>query len=153
TATLAHWREDLESVLPNLLTDNDINRMERMLARLVRLVPREYHNGVADGNVLIPLEHREATQFAEQAQALSNELAPVWRTRESAAYTRWHANLAGLFEQLRRQVADFAPNEEVEYTAGEIDRVLGNEFGLNARLEGDKGKVIEETALEVRANL
>ena len=45
----------------------------------MKLVPREYSHGVTDGKLIIPLEYREATQFAEQAQTLVNQLAPVWK--------------------------------------------------------------------------
>ena len=63
-------------------------RLERLLVRFVKLVPKEYRNGVHDGHITIMLEYREAKQFTEQAQALTNELAPVWRRDRAEAFRR-----------------------------------------------------------------
>ena len=76
SGSVAAWRDEVESGLPNLLTPADIGRMQRLLARCVKLVPREYSHGVTDGKLIIPLEYREATQFAGQAQTLVNQLHP-----------------------------------------------------------------------------
>ncbi len=150
---LSRWRETIESSLPTLLSENDVNRMERMLIRLVKLVPREYRNGVDDGQVLIPLEHREATQFAEQAQSLANELAAVWRRREPQAYAKRHEELVSLFDELRKGVAELVPVTLLDKASRRIGDILGSDFGLSARQAGAGGAVVEETALEVRSNL
>jgi high-affinity iron transporter len=42
---MSAWRGDVESALPNLLTEKDIGRMQRLLIRFIKLVPREYQNG------------------------------------------------------------------------------------------------------------
>ena len=60
---VAAWRSEVESALPNLLTEKDIGRMQRLLVRFIKLVPREYQNGVHNGEMIIPLEYREATQL------------------------------------------------------------------------------------------
>ena len=57
------WQTRLESELPNLLTPEEIERHGRLLVKLVRLVPKEYHNGVRDGQIVVPLEYREAKDF------------------------------------------------------------------------------------------
>ena len=61
--------------------------------RFVKLVPKEYRNGVANGHITIALEYREAKQFTEQAQALTNELAPVWRRDRAEAFNQFHQPL------------------------------------------------------------
>lgn len=153
TRSLAAYRSQVETALPSLLTDADVHRFERLLMRFVRLVPKEYRNGVVDRTVLIPLEHREATQFAEQAQTLTHELAPVWRRTEADAYREAYPALADNLAQLRREVAAVATVETIDRRASEIAGLLGAKFGLDARLRGDKEQVIEETALEARSNL
>ena len=75
-----------KSALPNLLTEQDIGRMQRLLLRFVKLVPREYQNGVHNGELIIPLEYREATQFNDQARTLVNQLAPVWKQEQPQTY-------------------------------------------------------------------
>jgi hypothetical protein len=153
TRALAAYREQVEAGLPSLLTEADVRRLERLRMRFVKLVPKEYRNGVSDGIILIPLEHREATQFAEQAQMLTHELAPVWRRTEAAAYQRAYPALAENLAELRRQIGAVDTVDAIERRALAIGNLLGTKFGLDARLQGDKGQVIEETALEVRSNL
>ena len=94
---VALWRQDVESLLPNLLTENDVSRLQRLLARFVKLIPQEYHNGVANGHVLIALEYREATQFTQQAQSLVNELGPVWQRDLPDVYKARHRELVEKF--------------------------------------------------------
>ena len=150
---LAVWRQDVEGTLPNLLSDTDVARLQRLLARFVKLIPQEYRNGVSNGHVLIALEYREATQFTQQAQALVNELGPVWQRDQAQAYTSHHRELVDQFEGLRLAVAHKVPNEQIADRSKKLSAVLENEFHLSARRAGDKGDVIEETALEVRAAL
>ncbi|MEP6698983.1 MAG: hypothetical protein ABJB09_04560, partial [Verrucomicrobiota bacterium] len=50
----SEWQTRLESELPNLLTEQEVDRHGRLLVKLVRLVPKEYHNGVRDGQVVVP---------------------------------------------------------------------------------------------------
>ena len=150
---IALWRQDVEGTLPNLLSDQDVSRLERLLIRFVKLIPQEYHNGVANGHILIALEFREATQFSQQAQSLVNELGPVWQRDQTDAYNRRHAELVEKFEILRRTVAQKAPLEEVTAQTKAISDILEGDFQLSARRAGDKSNVIEETALEVRAAL
>ena len=80
------WRENLEETLPNLLKPADVTRLERLLVRFVSVVPKEYHNGVDNGQVTIPLEYQEAVQFVQQAQGLVNELG----ARRGGAICRCH---------------------------------------------------------------
>ncbi len=152
-AAVATWRQSLESTLPNLLEPADVVRLERLLARFVKLVPKEYRNGVNDGHVTIMLEYREAKQFTEQAQALTNELAPVWRRDRAEPFQKYYAAIHDKLGELSLQIRRLAPVDKVEETGHAASSLLEDKFGLSARRAGSKGNVIEETALEVRTAL
>ncbi len=150
---LSAWRQNVEATLPNLLDGPEVTRLERLLARFARLVPKEYRNGVHAGQVTILLEYREAKQFAEQAQALVNELAPVWRRDRAEAFAKYQKPLQEGLGTLTQQIRDLAGNELVEESAKKVSALLEDKFELSARKAGAKGDVIEETALEVRTAL
>ena len=150
---LAYWRQDVEGTLPNLLTETDVARLQRLLARFVALIPKEYINGVNNGHILIALEYREATQFTQQAQALVNELGPVWQRDQPQAYANRHRELVDKFEGLRTVIAAKAPPAVVTEKAKELAGILEGDFKISARRAGDKGDVVDETALEVRVAL
>jgi len=152
-SVLAQWRQNVEATLPNLLEPADVTRLERLLVRFVKLVPREYRNGVHEGHITIMLEYREAKQFTEQSQALTNELAPVWRRDRTEAFTEHHQALHEGLEALAMHIRRLAPPEAVEESAKKVQSLLEDEFQLSARRAGAKGDVIEETAIEVRTAL
>ena len=147
------WRSEVESVLPNLLTEKDIGRMQRLLIRFIKLVPREYQNGVHNGELIIPLEYREATQFSDQAQTLVNQLAPVWKQEEPQAYQQYRRLLDHELAGLRSMLVHFASQDKIQDQADLIAKILENEFKISARRTGDVADVIDETALEVRTSL
>ena len=128
-------------------------RLQRLLGRFVKLIPKEYINGVSNGHLIIALEYREATQFTQQAQALVNELGPVWQRDEPKAYAERHRELVDKFEGLRIVIAAMAPSKVIDGKAEELASILENDFKISARRAGDKGDVVDETALEVRAAL
>src|SRR5688572_25259381 len=49
----------IESRLPNLLSPAERARRERLLLKLVILIPQEYAAGVRDGQITVPLEYHE----------------------------------------------------------------------------------------------
>jgi high-affinity iron transporter len=150
---IAAWRGDVEAGLPNLLTESDIGRMQRLLLRFIKLVPREYENGVHNGELIIPLEYREATQFNDQARTLVNQLAPVWKQEEPETYRLNRPLLDDKLANLQLLLAHYAPQEKVQDQANEISKILENEFKISARRSGEIGDVIDETALEIRTSL
>jgi high-affinity iron transporter len=152
-AALAQWRDGIEATLPNLLKPEDVTRLERLLVRFVRLVPKEYRNGVNEGHITIALEYREAKQFTEQAQALANELTPVWRRDRAEAFAKYRQPLREALEGLALRIHKLAPVEAVDETAGKTADLLEDKFQLSARRAGTRSDVIEETALEVRSAL
>jgi high-affinity iron transporter len=152
-AELGAWREKVEATLPNLLKPADVTRLQRLLVRFVVVVPKEYHNGVEGGSVLIPLEYQEAVQFTQQAQGLVNELAPTWRRDLPVPYREHHAELVQKLAALARQIDQVADLSVIEASSKEVAGILENDFGLSARRSGDKGQIVEETALDVREAL
>ena len=150
---LADWRDSTEATLPNLLNPDDVTRLERLLVRFVKLVPKEYRNGVHDHHITIMLEFREARQFTEQAQALSNELSPVWRRDRAEAFSQFQKPLREGLEELSLQIHKLAGQDAVDESAKNVTNLLEDKFQLSARRVGAKTDVIEETALEVRTAL
>ena len=152
-ASLAAWRDKIEATLPNLLSPTDVTRLQRLLARFVDVIPKEYRNGVQNNAVVIPLEYKEAIQFTEQAQSLVNELAPVWRRDQHDAFEKYHGDLIVKLATLHKQIDAVSDLSVITGTASDIGSILENKFGLSARRAGDKGQIIEETALDVRTSL
>jgi high-affinity iron transporter len=99
------------------------------------------------------LEYREAKQFTEQAQALTNELAPVWRRDRAEPFGKYYGAVHDKLGELSMQIRRLAPVDKVEETGRAASNLLEDKFGLSARRAGSKGNVIEETALEVRTAL
>lgn len=147
------WQTRLESELPNLLTPDEIERHGRLLVKLVRLVPKEYHNGVRDGQIVVPLEYREAKDFIVQAQQLVSELSGAWRQSKAQAFEKYSTALIGKMEETERLILAKADPAQVEDAAKEIENILVSRFGLSVQRAGSGKGVVEEIALEVRAGL
>jgi len=152
-AALDSWRAGVEATLPNLLSPEEATRLGRLLVRFVKLVPKEYSHGVSDHHITIALEFREARQFAQQAQELVNELAPVWRRDHTEAFAQFHEPLREGLDTLTQRVHKLASQSDVDESSKIVADLLEDKFQLSARLAGAKGDVIEETALEVRTTL
>jgi high-affinity iron transporter len=151
TAQLEAWRENLEATLPNLLKPVDVTRLQRLLVRFIDVVPKEYHNGVEGaGNIVIPLEYQEAVQFTQQAQGLVNELSPIWRRDLPGPFEAHHVELVQKLAALAKQIDHIDELSTIESTAKEAAGILEKQFGLSARRAGDKGQIVEETAMDVR---
>jgi high-affinity iron transporter len=153
SASVAAWREKVEATLPNLLSPKDVTRLQRLLARFVDVVPKEYRNGVQNSAVVIPLEYKEAVQFTEQAQSLTNELAPVWQRDQHDAFVKHRGELVAGLATLHKQIDQVQDLSAIEKSAGAVTSILSDDFGISARRAGDKGQIIEETALDVRTAL
>jgi high-affinity iron transporter len=151
--SFAKWQTQLESQLPNLLTAQEIERHGRLLVKLVRLVPKEYHNGVRDGQIVVPLEYREAKDFIVQAQQLASELSGTWRQSKPAAFEKYSAPLIAKMEETERLILAKADPAEIEQATKEIENILGRAFGLTAQRAGSSRGIVEEVALEVRMSL
>ncbi|HEX4348834.1 MAG TPA: FTR1 family protein [Verrucomicrobiae bacterium] len=150
---VAVWRDEVESGLPNLLSSSDIGRMQRLLARCVKLIPREYSHGVADGKLIIPLELREAKQFTDQSQTLVNQLAPVWKQEQPKVYAEFRPLVSEKLVEMQKSLDSLASQDELDNQSKQISGILEDKFKIAARRPGDSGDVIDETVLEVRAAL
>jgi high-affinity iron transporter len=151
--SVAAWREEVESGLPNLLSPSDIGRMQRLLARCVTLIPREYSHGVANGKLIIPLELREAKQFADESQTLVNQLAPVWKQEQPEIYAQYRPALTAQLGQMQTMLDNLPSQDALDAQSKNISAILEGKFKITARRPGDSGDVIDETVLEVRAAL
>ncbi len=152
-ASASQWRLALESGYPNLLTPEDVERRERIILKLLRLIPMEYQSGVRDGEVTIPIEYREAKSFTIQTQQIINELMPVWReTKAEALANNGPALLAGL-DKLEQTINRKAPQAQVEELVKSTGTLLQRDFGLSLKRAGTGADVVTETALEIRSLL
>lgn len=150
---VAEWRLDLEGRYPNLLSAEDVERRERIVLKLLRLIPMEYQSGVRDGEVVIPIEYREAKSFTIQCQQIVNELMPVWReTKAEALQAKGPAlleSLDGLERLINRKESTNAVEAQVKTVAG----LLQSDFGLALKRAGTAADVVAEAALEIRSLL
>ena len=145
------WRDTVEAALPNLLTKEEVARRERMLLKLLHLVPKEYHNGVRDGAIVVPLEYREAVSFTVEAEQIVNELAASWRTDKAAAFASSGVALREQLEALEGAIKAKVDPDDVEDRTDSIVKLLDREFALSLARTGVN--FVEETVLEVRSAL
>lgn len=151
SAQYAEWRSRIESSLPNLLTDAEVTRRETLLLKLLALVPKEYSAGVRDGEIVVPLEYREAQMFMVQAQQLVNELSPAWRSRRAAALEKSGALLREQLDAAEALIAAKAAPAQLAAAAQETAKLLQSSFGIALRQTGRN--LVDDTMLEVRASL
>lgn len=150
---LAAWRMGLETGYPTLLTPEDVERRERIILKLLRLIPMEYQSGVRDGEITIPIEYREAKSFTIQTQQIVNELLPVWRRSKTAALENHGPELFSTLENLETAIAKKVALAEVESLVKTATSILQGDFGLALKRAGTGSDVVAETALEIRSLL
>jgi high-affinity iron transporter len=147
------WRLSLEAGYPNLLSAEDVERRERIVLKLLRLIPKEYQSGVRDGEVTIPIEYREAKSFTIQTQQIVNELIPVWRQTKTQALEKYGSELLAIFENLESAIERKTAQSEVDSIVDKGANLLQRDFGLTLKRSGMASDVVAETALEVRSLL
>lgn len=147
------WRLSLEAGYPNLLTPEDVERRERIVLKLLRLIPMEYQSGVRDGEITIPLEYREAKVFTIQVQQIVNELMPVWRQSKTDALRQHGPDLLAKLGELEGAIREKAALAEVESLVKAVSSLLQRDFGLALKRAGMGSDVVTETALEIRSLL
>ena len=109
---MTSWRLALEQIYPNLLSAEDVQRRERILLKLLRLVPKEYQAGVREGEIVVPLEYRHAKRFTIQSEQIVNELMPVWRDTKAEALERNGARLFNALDGIETAIDRKYPVEE-----------------------------------------
>lgn len=154
TAPCEALRRAIESTLPSLLTPQEQARRERLLLKLVVLVPREYIAGVRDGQITVPLEYREAVTFTAQARQMAGELAPLWLSAEQGAgrqpiIERLESSLAKADEL----IAAKAPGEQIEAALADARDAMEKGIGINLKRSGSTAEIVEEVLLETRSLL
>lgn len=153
SAAVSEWRLALEATYPNLLSEDDINRRERILLKLLRLIPFEYRSGVRDGKIIIPIEYREAVIFTIQCQQTLTELMPVWRQTKADALQAHGAHLIETLDSLEQTIKSKDTVSQVEDVAKSVSEILQKDFGLTLKRRGKTKDVIEETVLDIRSLL
>ncbi|MGH8047594.1 MAG: FTR1 family iron permease, partial [Chthoniobacterales bacterium] len=151
--SIAQWKSTLESRLPDLLTPDEVERQERLVVKLLRLVPMEYRAGVRDGEITIAIEYREAVSFTVQAQQILVELRPNWLKNKAAAMREHGDTLVEAFATLENTIAAKGDLIVVQNTCQKISTILQDDFGVSLRKAGKGSDVVQETALEVRSLL
>jgi high-affinity iron transporter len=149
----AQWRLSLEAGYPNLLSPEDIERRERIVLKLLRLIPKEYQSGVRDGEITIPIEYREAKSFTVQTRQIVNELMPVWRQTKAEALEKNSHDLLGTLENLEAAIERKTAQSEIDNLVSRASKLLQQDFGLTLKRAGMGSDVVAETALEVRSLL
>ncbi|MDB5296092.1 MAG: iron permease [Phycisphaerales bacterium] len=152
-APLAELRKAVEERLPSLLTPDERSRRERLLLKIVQLVPQEYSAGVRDGQVAVPLEYREAVTFTAQARQMVGELAPLWLADPSAALAPAVRSLEEKLEAADGMIAAKATAGEVEAAFASAGDLLKGAFGITLRRSGTTADIVDEVMLETRSVL
>jgi high-affinity iron transporter len=150
---LTSWRLALEQIYPNLLSAEDVQRRERILLKLLRLVPKEYQAGVREGEIVVPLEYRHARRFTIQSEQVINELMPVWRDTKAEALERNGARLFNALDGIETAIDRKYPLRKVEDAVSETAAILQDDFGLSLKRAGMAADVVAETALEIQSLL
>jgi high-affinity iron transporter len=149
----AAWRLSLEAGYPNLLSAEDVERRERIVLKLLRLIPKEYQSGVRDGEITIPIEYREAKNFTIQTRQIINELRPVWRQAKAQALEKHGPELLATLETLEEVIDRKSAQSEVDGLVAKGANLLQRDFGLALKRSGMASDVVAETAIEVRSLL
>ncbi len=147
------WRKGIEARLPSFLSPKEIARHERLLLKLVKLIPKEYNSGVRDGQVVVPLEYREAVMFIVQAQQLTDELNPIWVKTRPEAEQKYHEELSSNLNQIEKLIDQKADPGEIASLVGKSTGLLEDKFGLSLQRSGDTSAALEEMVLDIRTSL
>jgi len=78
---LGQFREAIEAGLPNVLETEDIARKEALIFQLRTSLSKEYHEGVRDGKVAIPIEYQKARGMLSDIRQAMDDLLPAWQTQ------------------------------------------------------------------------
>ncbi len=150
---IAAWKSAVESRLPDLLSADEVERQERLVIKLLRVIPMEYRSGVRDGQITIPLEYREALSFTIQAEQALVEIRPNWIRTKAAAMAAHASAVEDGFAALEEAIGAKKDFAVVEQQCKSLTELLQDRFGISLRLAGRGSDVVQETALEIRSLL
>jgi high-affinity iron transporter len=151
--TAQAFRNAILNALPNLLTADDLTRRQSLMGKLVKLVPKEYKGGVRAGEIVVPLEYREAVSFTQQATLIFAELAAAWRIEKADALKLHGAEVEELLASLDKSIRKKEDSSIITSQSEKLLGILQKEFGIGIRKAGKSGDVVAESALEVRSLL
>jgi high-affinity iron transporter len=149
-APLIQLRDSVEARLPSLLSEKERTRRERLLLKLVQLVPKEYSNGVRDGQVVVPLEYREAVTFTQQARQIMGELAPLWLAPGSHISADAVRKLETLLSAADEKIDKKRDKAEIVAVMSDASDLLRGDFTISLRRSGTTGDIVDEVMLETR---
>ncbi len=152
-ARFEKWSASILGRLPNLLTEEEVTRRERLLIKLLKLIPMEYAAGVRDGQIVVPLEYREAESFTTQSRQILDELRVPWERARAEAFAQHGPALRTAIEQMEKAIAARVDHGEVEQEADRAMSILSDHFGISLRRQGKASEVIAETMLDIRTLL
>ena len=153
TPAVESLRNDIQSRLPSLLSDNEKERMQRLLLKLVELIPKEYQSGVRDHAITVPLEYREAVTFTQQARQIVGELAPLWLADKKTSLAKPMSQLDDLLDQADKQIAAVATADDLQATLDKADKLLQGPFGISLHLNGTTADIVDEVMAETKSTL
>lgn len=147
------WSSQIRRDLPNLLTPEDVTRRERLLIKLLKLVPVEYSAGVRDGEIVIPIEYREAETFTIQSRQILDELRAPWERQRGDIFTQYEPVLRASIEKMEAAIQAKADSSVVDRESAKAVEILADHFGISLRRQGKASEVIAETMLDIRTLL
>ncbi len=154
--TFASWKNSVLHSLPNLLDEQEIARRERLLAKLIALVPIEYRSGVRDGQIVIPIEFREAVSFTRQAKQIYAELVLAWAENSGdggALIQTQSREILGALDSMAQTIASKDDVPKVADHSKQILAKLEDFHGISLKRSGKASEIVAESALEVRSLL
>lgn len=151
--SITEFQSSILNTLPNLLTPDDILRKQSLMAKLLRLVPMEYKSGVRAGEIIIPIEYREAILFTQQSKQIFAELSAAWRLEKTELLLKFGPQIDQHFSELEASIKNREDQATIEKKVNQLQAVIKKEFGVGLRKAGKSGEVIAESALEVRTLL
>ncbi len=146
-------QKTIATSLPSLLSDKERARRERLLLKLVQIVPKEYQAGIRDRQIVVPLEYREAVSFTQQARQIVGELAPMWLADDKRSLADPLNTLEQKLEAADHLVASKVDRGQITSAFSDLDDLLQSKFGINLRRSGTTADIVEEVMLETRTTL
>ena len=150
---LADFRQRVETHLPSLLSDSERQRHERMLLKLINIIPAEYRSGVVEGKVTVPLEYREAVTFTAQAREFADELAPLWLAENSGKYAAPLQQLEHALADADTAIAAKVDVSDLQTILKPANNILTDTFDISLHRNGTTAEIVDEVMLETRTLL
>ena len=151
---LSQLKRDVESHLPSLLSDKEKQRQEKLLLKLVTVIPAEYRAGVRDGQISVPLEYREAVSFSAQAREFADQLTPLWLSHDhDGTLTKAVENLEQALNDADQAIAKKSDIDLLNKYLQQAASVLTGPLGISNTRGGSTSDIVDSVMLDTRARL